>query len=129
LPQLSSKMERTEIGLGETHSDGCRVETPTAKMERVNSGKALQMESVVERGNLLEAFKRVKQNKGSPGVDGMTVEDMDAYLRDNWVAIRAQLLAGLYRPSPVKRVLIPKSGGGREAMRRVHNRRAETRRP
>lgn len=80
--------------------------------ESVNSGKALQMESVVERGNLLEALKRIKQNKGSPGVDGMKVEDMDAFLREHWVAIREQLLAGEYRPNPVKRVMIPKNGGG-----------------
>jgi group II intron reverse transcriptase/maturase len=105
-------MERAEIGLGETHSDGRRVETQPAMTEIENSGKALQMESVVERGNLLEALRRVKQNKGSPGVDGMMVEDMDAYLRENWVLIREQLLAGTYRPSPVRRVLIPKSGGG-----------------
>lgn len=105
-------MERTEGRQGETHAVNRRVETQPAKMEAVSSGKALQMESVVERGNLLEALKRVKQNKGCPGVDGMTVDGMDAYLRETWVLIREQLLSGQYRPSLVKRVMIPKNGGG-----------------
>ncbi len=54
----------------------------------------------------------MKQNKGSPGVDGMTVGDLDAYLRENWVATRERLLLGRYAPMPVRRVEIPKSGGG-----------------
>jgi RNA-directed DNA polymerase len=112
LPQLSSKMERTERKLGEALAGSRRVETQSAMKVNVNSGTVLQMESVVERGNLLQALKRVKQNKGSPGVDGMAVEDMDAYIRENWIAIREQLLAGQYQPSPVKRVMIPKNGGG-----------------
>ena len=70
------------------------------------------MEAVVSRGNLLAARKRVRQNKGSPGVDGMTVGELDAYLRENWVATRERLLTGHYAPMTVKRVEIPKSGGG-----------------
>ena len=105
-------MERTERKQGESYAGVRRVETSTARMETVNSGVAIQMESVVERGNLLDALKKVKQNKGSPGIDGMTVEEMDSYLRENWTAIREQLLAGQYRPSPVKRVTIAKNGGG-----------------
>jgi len=70
------------------------------------------MERVVERGNLLRALTRVRQNKGSPGVDGLTVEALSAYLREHWARIREQLLAGTYRPSAVRRVEIPKPGGG-----------------
>jgi len=70
------------------------------------------MEAVVERGNLLAARKRVRQNNGSPGVDGMTVRELDPYLRENWVATRERLLLGHYAPMPVRRVEIPKSGGG-----------------
>jgi group II intron reverse transcriptase/maturase len=70
------------------------------------------MEAVVERGNLLAALRRVKQNKGSPGVDGMTVGELDAYLRETWVATRERLLLGHYAPMTVRRVEIPKSGGG-----------------
>jgi RNA-directed DNA polymerase len=70
------------------------------------------MERVVERPNLLAALARVKANGGSPGIDGMTTEELPGYLRQHWPATRASLLAGTYRPSPVKRVEIPKPGGG-----------------
>jgi RNA-directed DNA polymerase len=70
------------------------------------------MEEVVERANLKAALRRVKANKGSPGIDGMTVEELPGYLREHWPALRAQLLQGTYRPQPVKRVEIPKPGGG-----------------
>jgi RNA-directed DNA polymerase len=70
------------------------------------------MEQVVERGNLLAALRRVKRNAGSPGIDGMTVAALPGYLREHWPRIRAALLAGTYRPQPVKRVEIPKPGGG-----------------
>jgi group II intron reverse transcriptase/maturase len=70
------------------------------------------MERVVERGNAKTALKRVRQNKGSPGVDGMTVDELPKYLVENWTTIRAQLLAGTYQPKPVREVEIPKNGGG-----------------
>jgi RNA-directed DNA polymerase len=70
------------------------------------------MERVVERANLLRALARVKANGGSPGIDGMPVEELSGYLQQHWPTIRASLLAGTYRPSPVKRVEIPKPGGG-----------------
>jgi group II intron reverse transcriptase/maturase len=70
------------------------------------------MEAVVERGNLFSALKRVKQNQGSPGADGMTVTELTPHLREAWPRLREQLLAGAYHPQPVKRVSIPKSGGG-----------------
>jgi len=70
------------------------------------------MEEVVERENLRKALKRVRANKGSPGVDGMTVEELPEYLKENWPSIRERLLEGTYRPQPVKRVEIPKPDGG-----------------
>ena len=70
------------------------------------------MEEVCERENLTEALKRVRANRGSPGVDGMRVEELAGYLREHWPAIREQLLEGSYVPGPVKRVEIPKRGGG-----------------
>jgi RNA-directed DNA polymerase len=70
------------------------------------------MERVVERGNLRAALRRVQQNGGSPGIDGMPVEELPGYLRAHWPQIREALLAGTYRPQPVKRVEIPKPGGG-----------------
>lgn len=70
------------------------------------------MERVVEGGNLRRALKRVQRNEGSPGVDGLTVEELPAYLKQHWPALREQLLTGRYQPSVVKRVEIPKPGGG-----------------
>jgi group II intron reverse transcriptase/maturase len=74
------------------------------------------MEEVVEAANLRRALKRVRSNKGSPGVDGMTVAGLSAYLREAWPRLKADLLAGTYRPQPVARVEIPKPGGGVRAL-------------
>jgi RNA-directed DNA polymerase len=70
------------------------------------------MEAVCERENLKEALRRVKANKGSAGVDGMTVGGITDYLKQHWPAIREQLLNGTYEPRPVRRVEIPKPDGG-----------------
>ena len=70
------------------------------------------MEEVCERENLKEALRQVKANKGSAGVDGMTVAALSDYLRQHWPAIRDQLLNGTYKPQPVRRVEIPKPDGG-----------------
>ena len=70
------------------------------------------MERVCERTNLQAALKRVKKNKGSAGIDGMTVTELPDYLRANWPRLREQLLSGTYQPSPVRRHAIPKPGGG-----------------
>jgi RNA-directed DNA polymerase len=70
------------------------------------------MEAVCERENLKEALRRVKANKGSAGVDGMTVGGITDYLKQHWPAIREQLLTGTYEPRPVRRVEIPKPDGG-----------------
>jgi RNA-directed DNA polymerase len=70
------------------------------------------MEAICERENLREALRRVKANKGSAGVDGMTVGGITGYLKQHWPAIREQLLNGTYEPRPVRRVEIPKPDGG-----------------
>jgi RNA-directed DNA polymerase len=69
------------------------------------------MGEVCERENLKEALRRVKANKGSSGVDGMTVGQLTDYLKQHWPGIREQLLKGAYEPKPVKRVEIPKPDG------------------
>ena len=69
-------------------------------------------EQIVSRSNLLSALARVQTNKGAPGVDGMTVEALPEHLKAHWESIRAKLEAGSYRPSPVRRVEIPKPNGG-----------------
>jgi len=81
--------------------------------ERSGNGRPMElMERVVERGNLKVALQRVRKNKGGPGIDGMSVDDLLPYLRKNWERIRSELLGGSYRPSAVRRQEIPKSGGG-----------------
>ena len=70
------------------------------------------MAEVLDRDNLIKALKNVKRNGGSPGIDGMKVEELPEYLKRNWPKIRTCLKSGTYRPKPVKRVEIPKPGGG-----------------
>ena len=70
------------------------------------------MERVVEQSNVRRALRRVTQNGGSPGIDGMTVEALPGFLIHHWPEIHDSLLAGTYHPHPVKRVEIPKAGGG-----------------
>jgi RNA-directed DNA polymerase len=88
------------------------TEPPMAK--QVSQSPAVNeslMEEVCQRENLEMAWQRVRANKGSPGVDGRTIDETREYLREHWPAIRDQLLAGTYRPQPVKRVEIPKPDG------------------
>src|SRR5450759_2755626 len=94
-------------------SDGRGSESSTAKRRTESPAIEEQvMEEVCERENCLQAWKRVKSNKGSPGIDGMTVEQLSGHLKEHWPAIREQLLSGTYRPQPVQRVEIPKPDGG-----------------
>jgi len=90
---------------GEAHST-------THRIERSGDDEAFLMERIVERGNLARALTRVRRNQGSPGVDGLTVAELPAYLREHWPVIREQVLTGRYRPSAVRRHAIPKPGGG-----------------
>jgi RNA-directed DNA polymerase len=70
------------------------------------------IERMLERGNLLKALQAVEANRGAAGVDGMEVKQLRAYLREHWAEIRQQILSGSYEPRPVRRVDIPKTGGG-----------------
>ena len=112
--QESRQLELPLEGRGEAPRVERSGEAPTAAHgdERSGNDGACLMERVVERGNVVLALKRVQSNKGSPGIDGMTVEALRDHLRATWPALREQLLAGTYRPQPVKRQLIPKSDGG-----------------
>lgn len=89
------------------------TETLVAKrMPESLAETARLMEEVCEWENCMQALKRVKANKGSPGVDGMTVQQLPDYLKQHGLEIREQLLTGTYEPKPVKRVEIPKPGRG-----------------
>jgi RNA-directed DNA polymerase len=85
------------------------------KTERL-SGYPASVENMIERilarENVLRAWKQVKRNHGAPGVDGMTIEEFPTYARNHWQKIRQALIDGKYKPSPVRRVEIPKPNGG-----------------
>src|ERR1700761_8473099 len=102
---------------------GARGEAPSAAAGAAEARAAVtclerpavagpSMERIVERENLKKALERVKRNKGAAGVDGMTVDELSAYLKEHWLAIRARLLEGTYKPQAVRRVEIPKASGG-----------------
>ncbi len=74
------------------------------------------IERLVERENMRTAYRRVVGNKGAPGVDGMTVDELRGYLKAHWVTIKGQLLSGTYNPQPVRGVEIPKPGGGKRQL-------------
>jgi RNA-directed DNA polymerase len=111
--QMELTLERgDEVSKGQRSDEAGRATHGEERSGSDHSGTYQLMERVIERKNAVEALKRVRRNKGSPGSDGMTVGEFEPYLRENWQIIREQLLAGTYQPSAVKRVLIPKSGGG-----------------
>ena len=74
------------------------------------------LESVLESANLYEAYRRVVQNRGAPGVDGMTVEELGPYLKEHWLGIREQMLSSRYVPQAVRGVEIPKPNGGKRLL-------------
>jgi RNA-directed DNA polymerase len=106
LPERTSEARKApEEGI-ETFTAKRGTESPTS------SSTEKLMEEVCEWDNCQQALKRVTANKGKPGIDGMRVEELPGYLEEHWLTIREQLLAGSYRPQPVKRVEIPKPDGG-----------------
>jgi len=108
----------TEMSRSEAPRDSAEgTEALMAKREAESMAISKQlMEAVCERRNCKQALARVKRNKGSAGIDGMTVEQLPAYLKQHWLTIRAQLLSGTYKPQPVKRVEIPKPDGGKRKL-------------
>ena len=87
-------------------------ELPASRSSSEPPGDVRLLESILARSNMQRALQRVTSNKGSPGVDGMTVEELPTFLRAHWPEVREQLKAMTYQPQPVRRVKIPKPGGG-----------------
>ena len=87
------------------------------------------MEEVCKRENCWQSYKRIKANQGSPGIDGVKVEELSGYLKQHWPTIREQLLRGTYQPQPVRRVEIPKPDGGVNLKGRQKGVRRTRRRP
>jgi len=98
--------------------EGAGTEARTARADYESQTVVIgpSMEDIVERDNLKKALAQVKRNKGAPGVDAMSIDDLASYLKDHWPAIKAQLLEGTYEPKPVRRLEIPKASGGKRAL-------------
>ena len=120
---MSDKRQKNQLQMLLAFTDEGRSEAPKSRREgtesltakRVYESPALPepvMEEVCERENCWRALKRVKANKGSPGIDGMSVGELPGYLKQHWPGLREQLLRGVYRPQPVRRVEIAKPDGG-----------------
>ncbi|MCP5023345.1 MAG: maturase [bacterium] len=110
--QMSRQLEFPWMDRGEAPTDPWSDESSTAKQRNELSGEDRLMERVLAPPNMKAALRRVKRNRGGPGVDGMTVDELLPYLWEHWEKIKSSLLDGSYKPSPVKRQEIPKSGGG-----------------
>ena len=111
-PQMFRQLELPLESRGEAPRVKRSEEEPTAICGDERSGASDLMAKVVSRRNLQAALKRVRKNRGSAGIDGMTVEQLCDHLRQCWPMLREQLVGGSYRPAMVKQQLIPKSGGG-----------------
>jgi RNA-directed DNA polymerase len=118
---MSDKREKNQLELAFTEEGRSEApkasqegtESRTAKCETEHPARQEQlMEEVSERENCWQAYKRVKANKGSPGIDGRKVGELSGYRKQHWPSIREQLLRGTYKPQPVRRVEIPKPDGG-----------------
>jgi RNA-directed DNA polymerase len=112
--QCPGQLAFTAESRGEAPTAAAQGTEPFAAKRQPESPADTQrvMEAVCSPDNLWKALKRVQANKGSPGMDGMTVAQLPGYLKQHWPNLRTQLLAGTYRPQPVKRVEIPKPDGG-----------------
>jgi RNA-directed DNA polymerase len=113
--QKSVKAERTRVVTGEAGVDLVRDEACGPQPEVKDTGSAL-LDAMLSRGNLQQAWKRVKANKGAAGIDGLDIHQTAEWLKTEWPTIRHQLWQGKYRPSPVRRVMIPKPDGGRREL-------------
>src|SRR6266851_2828645 len=111
---IQLRLDFSSVPAGEARQAGREdIESlPVANERERPANTSRIMEEVCERANLKEALRQVKGNKGSAGVDRMTVDQLGDYLKQHWPAIREQLLNGTYEPKPVRRVEIPKPDGG-----------------
>ena len=99
-------------GQGEAKPEALRDEARPARQGTEGSGRDGLLTQALASANMVKAWKRVKANRGSAGVDGRTIAETAAYLKTHWPGIREALLNDSYRPLPVRRVQIPKAGGG-----------------
>ena len=112
LHQKPGQPGRTGAGRGEAAAEAVSDEAALARHAQTDCGASDLLGQALARENMAAAWKHVKANKGSAGVDERTVQDTGEYLKSAWPDIRRRLLDGGYRPDPVRRVGIPKPGGG-----------------
>lgn len=112
--QMPAQAGRAGVARGEAARELASDEAEGPRHEPSDTGnpRAALLHAAFTRENLQRAFKRVRANKGAAGVDGLDIDQTAAYLVTAWPGIREQLLSGTYRPSPVRRVTIPKPDGG-----------------
>jgi len=108
--QMPAQVGRTGVASGESGCDPVSGEAVCPRHESKSTGSAL-LQAVLARANLQRALKRVRSNQGAAGVDGLDIDQTIRQLVTTWPEIREQLLSGSYRPSPVRRVTIPKADG------------------
>jgi RNA-directed DNA polymerase len=120
---MNDKRQKNQLQMALAFTGEGRSEAPRAPREGTESctancetespaGEEQLMEEVCGRENCQQALRRVKANRGSPGIDGMRVWELLGYLKQRWPALREQLLSGAYKPQPVRRVEIDKPDGG-----------------
>lgn len=121
--QMPAVSGRAGVARGEAACDAASDEACGPLLEHQGTGSAKQvvgtgslLQAALTRQNLQTAWKRVKANQGAAGVDGLDIEQTAQAIRQNWPQIRQALLAGCYRPSPVRKVMIPKPDGGQREL-------------
>lgn len=121
--QMPGQPGRVCVARGEAACDSISDEARGPLLEHQGTGSAKQtagtgglLQAALTRGNLQAAWKRVKANKGAAGVDGLDIQQTGQLLQTSWPEIRSQILAGKYRPMPVRKVLIPKPDGSQREL-------------
>ncbi|MBL7132122.1 MAG: group II intron reverse transcriptase/maturase, partial [Candidatus Omnitrophica bacterium] len=118
MPTIEGENPLTSAEGRERNSRGTEagVSKSTASQDKSDPREKQLMEEVLTKENMTKAMKRVEQNQGAAGIDDMTVGELKNYLKKEWPRIRGELLEGRYKPKPVRRVMIPKAGGGERAL-------------
>ena len=110
---MAERPERPDTaGGGTTEGSGFAGQVRTAREEQAGDETQKLILEVLQRENMVKAYKRVVSNRGAPGVDGIAVERLGAHLREHWERIRTEILDGTYKPQPIRKVEIPKPDGG-----------------
>ena len=113
---LKATLRHGDPGLGRSEAWPCEEPQTDTAWQRERALTRGLMEQIASSANLNRAYKRVKANRGAPGVDGMTVDDLRPWIAQNKDALITALLDGSYQPQPVRGVEIPKPGGGKRQL-------------